>query len=166
MTISTWRSLLLRMKIVLGITFLSGSVVCCGAVHGTRNRYDFSDTATSTHLRGRLLSSSTVATSDCSAIRLAPYPAELQLLYDSSVEFKSGRAVSLKELARALANHVALHLDMCDNLGRPVYKVKLDSQHRFSKNGKHPFPLCVHDFVSIRLFAHLVLHTSSLQSRG
>ncbi|KAG7360852.1 hypothetical protein IV203_035951 [Nitzschia inconspicua] len=86
----------------------------------------------SPHLRARVLSSATVTTPDCSAIRLAPYPAELQLFYDYSVEFKRGRAVSLTDLERAIANAVAVKLNTCDASGRPLFKVRTDVPHRFS----------------------------------
>ena len=87
-------------------------------------------------LRGRSLNSPTVTTPECSAIRLSPYAAELHLSYEYSVEFKAGRAVSLTDLQRAIANAVAVQLDMCDTLGRPVFKVKTDTQHKFSDTGR------------------------------
>jgi hypothetical protein len=87
-------------------------------------------------LRGRALRAPTVTTSNCNSFRLAPYPAELQLFYEYSVEFKAGRAVSLADLERAVSNAVALELDVCDALDRPMYKVKTNTRHIFSDTGK------------------------------
>jgi hypothetical protein len=83
-------------------------------------------------LRARKLTSTTVTTSDCNSIRLSPFPAELQLFYEYSVEFRAGRAVSLTDLEQAIANTVADRLNICDTSGRPVFKVRTDAPHRFS----------------------------------
>ncbi|MGK3749480.1 MAG: hypothetical protein ACI8RD_001775 [Bacillariaceae sp.] len=88
----------------------------------------------SNSLRGRELSTQTIATPKCNTIRTSPYPAELQLFYSYSVEFKI--AFSLADIERAIANAVALELDMCDILSRPVYKVKTITGHSFSNSGR------------------------------
>lgn len=85
-------------------------------------------------LRVRALSPQTITTPHCSVIRTVPYPAELQLFYSYSVEFKN--AFSLSDIERAIATTVALQLDMCDVRGRPVYKVKRITGHSFSHSGK------------------------------
>lgn len=90
----------------------------------------------SSNLRVRTLSSTTVTTPDCSVIRRAPYPAELQLFYEYSIEFKAGRAVSLTDMERHIANAVAIQLNICDTSGRPVFKVRTDAPHRFSDKSK------------------------------
>lgn len=87
---------------------------------------------TPSKLRARKLTSTTVTTSDCNSIRLSPYPAELQLFYEYSIEFRAGRAVSLTDLEQAIANTVAVRLNICDTSGRPVFKVRTDAPHRFS----------------------------------
>jgi hypothetical protein len=92
--------------------------------------------ASYSNLRARVLSSTTVTTSDCSAIRSAPYPAELQLFYEYSVEFNPGRAVNLVDLERAIANVVAIQLSICDTSGQPVFKVLTGTPHRFSDKSK------------------------------
>jgi hypothetical protein len=127
---------------ILRIALVNFLVICSAANSTVWKLNAITIPEVTDRLRGRGLSiSSTVATSDCSAIRLAPYPAELQLFYEYSVEFKAGRAVSLRELERAISTHVAHQLDMCDNLGRPVYKVKTASQHGFSDKGMQTFSL-------------------------
>jgi hypothetical protein len=88
------------------------------------------------NLRSRILTSTTVTTSDCSAIRTDPFPAELQLFYEYSVEFKAGRAVSLSDLERAIASAVAIQLNICDTAGRPAFKIRTDFPHRFSDSSK------------------------------
>lgn len=86
-------------------------------------------------LRGRNLTASTVSTTECDNIRVEPYSAELQLLYEYSAEFEAGKSSSLAGLETAVAHAVALELDMCDELGRPLYKVKTNTRHTFSKTG-------------------------------
>lgn len=81
---------------------------------------------------GRELSTQTITTPNCNAVRTLPYSAELQLFYSYSVEFNN--AFSLTDIERAIANAVALQLDMCDVQGRPVYKVKT-IKHSFSNSG-------------------------------
>lgn len=84
----------------------------------------------------RRLTTKTIATTNCDAIRLEPYPFELQLLYQYSVEVKSGGGISLNELddiKRAVDHAVANELNMCDGLGRPLFTVKTNSRHSFSK---------------------------------
>jgi hypothetical protein len=90
-------------------------------------------------VRARTLSSTTVTTSDCSAIRSAPYPAELQLFYEYSVEFNPGKVVNLAHLERAISNTVAIQLSICDTFGQPVFKVRTDTPHRFSDKRKFRF---------------------------
>jgi len=81
---------------------------------------------------GRELSTQTITTPNCNAVRTLPYSAELQLFYSYSVEFNN--AFSLTDIERAISNAVALKLDMCDVQGRPVYKVKT-IRHSFSNSG-------------------------------
>ncbi len=86
--------------------------------------------------RGRTLSDTTVSTPNCDTIRLVPYAAELQLLYEYSVEFQRGSSVSLTDLERALAYAVAFQLDTCDFVCRDMYTVRTNAQHQFSQEGK------------------------------
>jgi hypothetical protein len=99
-------------------------------------------------LRGRALASPTLTTTNCNAIRLEDYRAELQLVYKYVVEFAAGGSRSLIGLQQAIAHAVAQELNSCDILDRPLYKVKTTTQHAFSKDGK--LSCCGHD----RLFRY------------
>jgi hypothetical protein len=92
------------------------------------------DTKATSGLRGsRILSGSTITTPNCSAIRTAQYPAELQLFYVYSVEIND--SLLLSDMERAIDNAVAIELDMCDLHGRPVYKIRTSTTHSFSSSG-------------------------------
>jgi hypothetical protein len=88
------------------------------------------------NLRSRSLSDSAISTTDCSNIRLEPYQAQLQLVYEYSVEFEGGQISDLSGLERAIAYAVAFELNMCDDLDRPLYKIKTNTRHNYSKTGK------------------------------
>ena len=86
-------------------------------------------------LRGsRLLSGSTITTPNCDMPRIADYPAELQLFYTYSVEINN--ELLLYDMEPAIDNAVAIELDMCDFMGRPVYKIRTSTTHSFSTSGK------------------------------
>ena len=105
------------------------------AVDTTYSLIGISKSLVTNSLRGgRTLSGSTITTPNCDAIRITSYPAELQLFYTYSVEFNDD--LLLNDMERAIAIAVALELDMCDVDGRPVYKVKTDTKHSFSKSGR------------------------------
>jgi hypothetical protein len=78
---------------------------------------------------------STVSTTNCEKMRSEPYSAELQLVYEYSAEFEAGKTKTLTGLEAAVAHAVASELDMCDDFGRPLYKVKTNTRHGYSKTG-------------------------------
>jgi hypothetical protein len=92
--------------------------------------------ASQPRLRGRSLVGPTLTTTNCNAIRLEDYQAELQLVYKYLVEFAAGGSRSLHGLQQAITHAVAQELDSCDILDRPLYKIKTTTQHAFSKVGK------------------------------
>jgi hypothetical protein len=97
---------------------------------------------------------------------LEDYQAELQLLYKYLVEFESGGSRSLRGLEDAIAHAVAQELDTCDAMDRPLYKVKTNTQHDFSKSGEflaqHSCLCFFVDRISnapvVRSFQNTVLH--------
>jgi hypothetical protein len=117
----------------------------------------------------RSLQGPTLTTTNCNVIRLDDYQAELQLLYKYLVEFESGGSRSLHGLEDAIAHAVAQELDTCDAMDRPLYKVKTNTQHDFSRTGEllvHRSCLCVLCFFVdrisnapvVRSFQNTVLH--------
>ena len=97
--------------------------------------YIIADSKVTKGLRGsRLLSGSTITTPNCNMPRIEDYPAELQLFYTYSVEINDD--ILLYDMERAIDNAVVIELDMCDFMGRPVYKVRTSTTHSFSTSGK------------------------------
>jgi hypothetical protein len=97
-----------------------------------------SSAAVAPPLRGaRLLQTtpSALTTTNCNAIRQEDYQAELQLVYEYLVEFKKGGSRSLHGIETAITHAVAQNLDTCDALDRPLYKIKANTRHTFSKTG-------------------------------
>lgn len=87
---------------------------------------------TSSHNKRAL---TTLTTTNCNAIRLEEYEAELQLLYEYEVEFEAEGTRSLRGLEDAIAHALAQNLDSCDEFDQALYKVKATTRHTFSKTG-------------------------------
>jgi hypothetical protein len=83
----------------------------------------------------RRLTSKTITTTNCDTVRIDPYPFEMRLLYEYSVEAEGGSAINLDDLEQAIAHAVANELNMCDGLGRPLFSVQTTAKHSFSKTG-------------------------------
>lgn len=77
----------------------------------------------------------TLTTTSCNVVRLEDYHAELQLVYAYLVEFASGSSRSLRGLEDVVTHAVAQELDACDDMDRPLYRVKTNTRHEFSKDG-------------------------------
>ena len=88
----------------------------------------------------RRLTAPTLTTTRCNAIHLEDYQAELQLVYSYLVEFAAGGSRSLSGIERAITHAVAQELDDCDIIDRPLYKVKTNTRHAFSKKRTY---LCI-----------------------
>ena len=118
--------------LILGIDIATGSNLTESV---GSSKYIISDHEALKVLRGsRLLSGSTITTPNCNMPRIAEYPAELQLFYTYSVEINN--ELLLYDMERAIDNAVAIELDMCDFMGRPVYKIRTSTTHSFSTSGK------------------------------
>ena len=83
----------------------------------------------------RQLKTRTITTTNCDSVRVDPYPFQLTLLYEYSVEAEAGSAISLDALEQAIVHTVANELNMCDGLGQPLFSVKETARHSFSKTG-------------------------------
>jgi hypothetical protein len=88
----------------------------------------------------RRLPAPTLTTTRCNVIRLEDYQAELQLVYSYLVEFATGSSRSLSGVETAITHAVAQELDDCDIIDRPLYKVKTNTRHAFSKERTY---LCI-----------------------
>lgn len=105
--------------------------------------YTVSSTSDMKMLRGgnqkiiyqRSLTGPTLTTTGCNVIRSDDYKAELQLVYSYLVEFAAGSSRSLRGLEDAIVHAVAQEMSSCDEFDRPLYKVRTNTQHVFSKDG-------------------------------
>ena len=119
-------SIYIFLALFFGIDNVAAGV---GTAETLRNDKMFKGKRLTSRLRGgRNLN--TLTTPNCSTIRTAEYPAELQLFYTYSVEINDD--LLLNDMERAIDNAVAIELDMCDVKGRPVYKVRTSTTHSFS----------------------------------
>jgi hypothetical protein len=84
----------------------------------------------------RQLQGPSLTTARCNMIRIEDYQAELQLLYEYEVEFALDSPRSLTGMELLIAHAVVQELDMCDEYDRPLYKVKTNARHAFSKDRK------------------------------
>ena len=89
-----------------------------------------------TEAAGRYLTAPTLTTTKCNVVRSDDYQAELQLVYSYLVEFRAGGSRSLHGLEQAISQAVAAELNSCDEMDRPMYKVKTNTRHEFSKDGE------------------------------
>lgn len=94
----------------------------------------------------RRLNAPTLTTTRCNAIHLEDYQAELQLVYSYLVEFAAGSSRSLSGIETAITHAVAQELDDCDVIDRPLYKVKTNTRHAFSKERTY---LSIYHLVSL-----------------
>jgi hypothetical protein len=84
----------------------------------------------------RQLQGPSLTTARCNMIRIEDYQAELQLLYEYEVEFALDSPRSLTSMELLIAHAVVQELDICDEYDRPLYKVKTNARHAFSKDRK------------------------------
>jgi hypothetical protein len=124
-----------------------------------------------------------VSTNNCGAERRREdyYTAELHLYYVYSVEFEpdasSNSPPSLTGMEAAITSAVSdAFMDACDLLDRPMYKVKTNMRHQFSKDGMYycgrrtlflePLPLPMHLTSCFRLLLLVCLEFCAPLSEG
>lgn len=110
----------------------------------TSKKEHHANNATLHHLRGNVVNvidrrQLQDVDSNCNAIRSREdyYSAELQLYYMYTVEFQSNaKSRSLTGLEALITSSVMeVFVDECDLLDRPLYQVKTNMRHKFSKEG-------------------------------